>query len=71
MRYEYIIEIKGKIKSRDLYEKIAKYNANVTDIIFMTLVYGEADLNGLISIILTCLKYGKHSGIKVHFKRCK
>ncbi len=68
MRYEYIIKIKGKVKSRDLYGKIARYNANVTDIIFMTLVYGEADLNDFISIILTCFKYGS---IRVHFKRCK
>ena len=68
MRYEYIIEIKGKANSRDLYDKIERYDANVTDIIFMTLVYGEADLDDFISIILTCFKYG---GIKVHFKRCK
>lgn len=68
MRYEYIIEIKGKISSRDLYDKVKRYGANVTDIIFMTLVYGEAELNDFISIILICFKYG---GIKVHFKRCK
>lgn len=66
MTFEYIIEISGKIKSLELYKKLEKYNVNLTDIIFLTFVYGEADLNTLIKIILTCSKYGK---VKVNFIR--
>ena len=66
MTFEYIIEIRGKVKSLDLYKKVERFNANVTDIIFLTFVYGEADLNTLIKIILICAKYGK---VKVSFTR--
>ena len=66
MSFDYIIEIRGKVKSLELYEKVKKYNANVTDIIFLTFVYGEASLNQFVDIIRICLKFGK---IKVSFTR--
>lgn len=64
--FDYVIEIKGKIKSRDLYKRLEKYKANVTDIIFLTFVYGEASLTEFLEIILICSKYGH---IKVQFTR--
>ena len=66
MIFEYIIEIRGNFKSLELYKKVERFKANVTDIIFLTFVYGEADLNTLIKIILICSKYGK---VKVNFSR--
>lgn len=66
MTFDYFIEIKGKVKSLELYRRIKQYNANVTDLIFLTFVYGEAKLNVLIKIIVICTKFGK---VKVNLKR--
>lgn len=66
MTFDYFIEIKGKVKSLELYNCIKQYNANVTDVIFLTFVYGEAKLNDLIKIIITCIKFGK---VKVNLIR--
>lgn len=66
MTFAYTIEINGKIKSSELYEEIKKFKANVTDIIFLTYVYGEANLQDLVKIIVVCLEYGK---IKVKYTR--
>ena len=66
MTFDYFIEIKGKVKSLELYHRIKQYNANVTDLIFLTFVYGEANLNNLIKIIIICTKFGK---VKVNLIR--
>lgn len=68
MRFEYFIEIKGIIKSRELYNKIQIYGANVTDLVFMTFVYGEADIDAFVEIAAACFEF---SDIDIHFKRCK
>ena len=68
MRFEYFIEIKGIINSRELYNKIQIYGANVTDLVFMTFVYGEANLDDFIEIAAACFEF---SDIDIHFQRCE
>lgn len=44
MKVTYFIRINGEINSRELFELIQHFGANVTDAGEYTLVYGEADL---------------------------
>lgn len=56
-----LITIKGKIDSRDLYSKLARYGANVTDMIDKTFVFVTIDLrdDAIEHIIRICSEYGE------------
>ena len=54
------ITIKGEISSRELYSRLVKYNANVTDMISETYVYAVIDIRDdtIERILEVCKEYG-------------
>lgn len=54
------VTIRPKVKSRELYERLTPYNANVTDIGDKVFVYLTTDLDGEVigKILDICKEYG-------------
>lgn len=54
-----LIKITGKINSLDLWEHIARYEVNLTDLEDFVYVYGKTNLNDAMTIIRICALYGR------------
>lgn len=54
----FFIEIKSKIDSRKLYALIGRDGINVTDLGDIVLVYGEANIEHLTSVLYYCASFG-------------
>ncbi len=66
MKVTYFIRIQGQINSRELYELLEPYGANVTDCGEYTLIYGEAYLAQTSQIVFNAALYGDISVTITH-----
>ena len=53
-----LLKIDGHINSRELWEHIARYEVNLTDLDEFTYIYGETNLEDALKIIRICALYG-------------
>ena len=53
-----LLKIDGQVNSLELWEHLARYKVNLTDLIEFTYVYGETNLEDALQIIRICALYG-------------
>ena len=53
-----LIKITGRINSLDLWQHIARYEVNLTDLEEFAYVHGKTNLNDALAIIRICALYG-------------
>ena len=53
-----LIKIDGRINSLDLWQHIARYEVNLTDLEDFAYIYGKTNLNDAMAIIRICALYG-------------
>ena len=60
------IEIRDKIDGTALWNDIEKFGVNETELIDVTLVYGNVEHMQAMSIIMSCMKYSTNLAIELN-----